>query len=117
MTQHQRYFPVFAAQGHLLPPFCRQSANDHPACAATIRQGNERVLQARLADAQFFYQTDMRQPLAAYVPQLAQMTFQEQLGSVWDKVRRIETLLQRTLAATPSPRGLRAGHSAGSPFV
>ena len=114
MTQHQRYFPVFAAQGHLLPHFVAIS-NGHPACAATIRQGNERVLQARLADAQFFYQTDMRQPLAAYVPQLAQVTFQEQLGSVWDKVRRMETLLRRTLAATSYPETcvqdiLRAAH-------
>ncbi len=114
MTQHQRYFPVFAAQGDLLPYFVAVS-NGHPACADTIRQGNERVLQARLADAQFFYQTDMRQPLAAYVPQLAQVTFQEQLGSVLAKVRRIERLLTQTLGETSYPEAwvrdiLRAAH-------
>ena len=114
MTQHQRYFPVFAVQGDLLPYFVAVS-NGHPACADTIRQGNERVLQARLADAQFFYQTDMRQPLAAYVPQLAQVTFQEQLGSVWDKVRRIERLLTQTLGETSYPEAwvrdiLRTAH-------
>jgi glycyl-tRNA synthetase beta chain len=57
-----------------------------------------------LADAQFFYQTDLRQPLAAYVPQLANVTFQEQLGSVLAKVQRIEKLLTKILASTNYPR-------------
>lgn len=99
MIQHQRYFPVLNQQGELLPNFVTIS-NGHSQYEATIRQGNERVLKARLADAQFFYETDLRQPLAAYVPQLANVTFQEQLGSVLAKVQRIEKLLTKILAVT-----------------
>jgi len=102
MTQHQRYFPVLNAQGELLPNFVTIS-NGHAQYEATIRRGNERVLKARLADAQFFYETDLRQPLAAYVPQLANVTFQEQLGSVLAKVQRIEKLLTKILAVTDYP--------------
>ncbi|MEN9271881.1 MAG: glycine--tRNA ligase subunit beta, partial [Gloeomargarita sp. DG_1_5_bins_55] len=102
MTQHQRYFPVFAADGNLLPYFVAIS-NGNPAYETVIKQGNERVLKARLADAQFFYQSDLRQPLAAYVPQLAQVTFQEQLGSVLAKVERIEKLLTQVLPHTGYP--------------
>ncbi|MCS6783170.1 MAG: glycine--tRNA ligase subunit beta [Gloeomargarita sp. SKYBB_i_bin120] len=102
MTHHQRYFPVVNAQGELLPYFIALS-NGHPNCAETIRQGNERVLRARLADARFFYDADLRQPLAAYVPQLASVTFQEQLGSVLRKVQRLEQLLQTVLPATNYP--------------
>ncbi|MCS7225516.1 MAG: glycine--tRNA ligase subunit beta [Gloeomargarita sp. SKYB31] len=114
MTHHQRYFPVMDAQGNLLPHFVTMS-NGHPAWADTIRQGNERVLRARLADARFFYEADLRQPLAAYVPQLASVTFQEQLGSVLRKVQRMEQLLQTVLAETDYPDEtqrhiLRAAH-------
>ncbi|MEN9236393.1 MAG: glycine--tRNA ligase subunit beta [Gloeomargarita sp. GMQP_bins_120] len=114
MAHHQRYFPVLDAQGNLLPYFITLS-NGHPACTDTICQGNERVLRARLADAQFFYSADLRQPLAAYVPQLANVTFQEQLGSVRRKVERMEQLLQRVLATTDYPAEtrqniLRAAH-------
>ncbi|MEN9217075.1 MAG: glycine--tRNA ligase subunit beta, partial [Gloeomargarita sp. HHBFW_bins_162] len=102
MTQHQRYFPVFDAEGHLLPHFVTISNGD-PKYQTVIKQGNERVLKARLADAQFFYQSDLRQPLADYVPQLANVTFQEQLGSVLAKVHRIEKLLTQVLANTNYP--------------
>lgn len=97
MTQHQRYFPVLDAQGELLPHFVTIS-NGNPEYETMIKHGNERVLKARLADAQFFYQADLRQPLAEYVLPLASVTFQEQLGSVEAKVQRIEKLLKNTLS-------------------
>ncbi|APB33220.1 Glycyl and Arginyl tRNA synthetase [Gloeomargarita lithophora Alchichica-D10] len=99
MTQHQRYFSVLNVQGELLPNFVTISNGD-PEHETTIKQGNERVLKARLADAQFFYQADLRQPLAEYVPQLASVTFQEKLGSVLAKVERLKKLLTKVLSDT-----------------
>ena len=91
MREHQRYFPVMR-DGKLLPYFlavCNGERED----MEPIRAGNEDVLAARFADAEFFYQTDTRQPLEAFVPKLAGLTFQERLGSVLDKVKRMREAL------------------------
>lgn len=60
-----------------------------------VREGNERVVRPRLADAAFFQAQDRRQPLADYLPGLEQITFQAKLGSIGDKVRRVGTLAAR----------------------
>jgi glycyl-tRNA synthetase beta chain len=98
MESHQRYFPVrqgSAAESeeieNLLPYFITISNGD-PAKSALIAQGNERVIRARLADGQFFFAADRKKPLADYVPQLATVTFEAQLGSVLDKVNRVEAI-------------------------
>lgn len=90
MIDHQRYFPVWKTENaaELLPYFITASNGD-PAQSATIAAGNERVIRARLADGQFFYKTDLAQPLERYLPKLETVTFQEQLGSVRAKVDRI----------------------------
>jgi glycyl-tRNA synthetase beta chain len=90
MESHQRYFPVrpTAESDQLLPYFITVSNGD-PAKSEAIARGNERVIRARLADGQFFFEADRKQPLADYVPQLATVTFESQLGSVLDKVGRI----------------------------
>lgn len=88
MVTHQRYFPVLDTQGNLKPYFITISNGD-PAKAAIIASGNERVIRARLADGEFFYKTDLRKPLENYLPDLENVTFQENLGSVRDKVNRI----------------------------
>ncbi|MGF1479229.1 MAG: glycine--tRNA ligase subunit beta [Cyanophyceae cyanobacterium] len=90
MVTHQRYFPVQDAQKPeaLLSHFIAVSNGD-PAQAKTIAAGNERVIRARLADAQFFYQADCSKPLESFLPQLESVTFQEDLGSMRDKVDRI----------------------------
>jgi glycyl-tRNA synthetase beta chain len=93
MVTHQRYFPVRGETG-LLPYFIT-IANGDPAKAATIAAGNERVIRARLADAQFFYRADCDQSLESYLPQLADVTFQEDLGTMGDKVNRIVELAQQ----------------------
>jgi len=92
MESHQRYFPVFQSEtsGELLPYFITISNGD-PAKSDLIAQGNERVIRARLADGQFFYQADLAKPLESYVDKLETVTFQEKLGSVRDKVERIRT--------------------------
>ncbi|EDZ95672.1 glycyl-tRNA synthetase, beta subunit [Limnospira maxima CS-328] len=88
MVTHQRYFPVLDTHGNLKPYFITISNGD-PAKAAIIASGNERVIRARLADGEFFYKTDLKKPLENYLPDLENVTFQEDLGSVRDKVNRI----------------------------
>ena len=91
MVSHQRYFPVFTAANtkELLPYFVTISNGD-PAKSDIIAVGNARVIRARLADGQFFYKADLAKPLDSFLPQLAKVTFQEDLGSLLDKVGRIE---------------------------
>ncbi len=91
MVTHQRYFPVQDSNKNLLPNFITISNGD-PAKAKIIAAGNGRVIRARLADAQFFYQADLAKPLADYVPQLETMTFQEKLGTVKEKVERFQAI-------------------------
>jgi glycyl-tRNA synthetase len=90
MQKHQRYFPIYQAT-NLLPYFITV-ANGQPRDPAVVRAGNEGVIRARYADAAFFVEHDRRQPLEAFTPRLATLTFQEQLGSMLDKVRRLEQL-------------------------
>lgn len=90
MVSHQRYFPVHQQEGDntLLPNFITISNGD-PHKKNVIAEGNGRVIRARLADAQFFYQADCDEHLDTYLPQLEAVTFQEKLGSMRDKVDRI----------------------------
>ncbi|PSM46653.1 glycine--tRNA ligase subunit beta, partial [Chroococcidiopsis sp. CCALA 051] len=98
MVSHQRYFPIFQVGAHdcesLLPNFITISNGD-PAKSDIIAAGNERVIRARLADGQFFYKTDLAKPLESYLLQLEKVTFQEDLGSVGDKVGRIISIAQQ----------------------
>jgi len=91
MQKHQRYFPVVDAAGNLLPHFIAIS-NMRAKDMEVIRQGNERVLRARLSDAEFFYRDDRKLPLAERVGQLTHIIFQEKLGTMRDKVQRIGRL-------------------------
>lgn len=91
MRRHQRYFPVVDAAGNLLPHFVTV-ANMRAREMDLIREGNERVLRARLTDAEFFYRDDRKTPLADRVPALKGIIHQERLGTVLDKVERIEAL-------------------------
>ncbi|BAF59081.1 MAG: glycine--tRNA ligase subunit beta [Pelotomaculum sp.] len=91
MREHQRYFPVVSPDGGLLPKFIavKNGAPDH---LDIIRSGYEKVLRARLADANFFFQEDLKTPLAGKVPALKKVIFQESLGTVYDKVERLGAL-------------------------
>lgn len=91
MSSHQRYFPVWQDENATaLLPYFITAANGNPKKADLIIRGNERVIRARLADGQFFYNSDLSKPLADYVPELDQVTFQEKLGSIGGKVQRIQ---------------------------
>ncbi|MEQ8754648.1 MAG: glycine--tRNA ligase subunit beta [Coleofasciculus sp. G1-WW12-02] len=96
MVTHQRYFPVFKDElaTELLPYFITLSNGD-PAKSDMIAAGNERVIRARLADGEYFYKTDLASPLESYLPKLETVTFQDELGSMRQKVGRIEKIASR----------------------
>ena len=97
MKKHQRYFPVLHPEtGRLMPCFITVS-NGRPSDPDLVTRGNEGVIRARYADAAFFYREDRQKSLEEYLPRLGTLTFQEDLGSVLDKSRRIQELVQ-TLA-------------------
>ena len=91
MLMHQRYFPLYDAAGKLTNKFIIVS-NGNPECAATIIDGNERVVRARLDDAKFFYEEDLKHPLESYIEKLDKVVFQESLGTVRQKAVRLEKL-------------------------
>lgn len=95
MQHHQKFFPVRAASegGKLLPCFVgmRNGVSVHQ---EIVKEGYERVLSARLADARFFYNQDRKSPLAAKVDALRGVTFQKDLGSLFDKKERTKVLLE-----------------------
>lgn len=103
MLMHQRYFPLYDGQGKLTNSFVLVSNGD-PACADTIVDGNERVVRARLSDAKFFYEEDLKRPLESYVEHLDEVVFQETLGTMRDKTDRIVALATH-LAADASLDG------------
>jgi len=91
MTEHQRYFPVKTADGKLKPAFIVIS-NRGPTSSDVVREGNERVLTARLADARFFWDEDRRTPLLDKASELSQVLFQKGLGSYLGKAKRLAAL-------------------------
>lgn len=98
MIHHQRYFPVEAKEQTdpsnrtLLPYFITITNNDRKEAAPHIKQGNERVLRARLADGKFFFFDDSKAKLEDRLPALAKLTYQEGLGSYGDKTDRLSQL-------------------------
>ncbi len=91
MKEHQRYFPVRAGNGSLQPYFVavRNGNSEH---LDTVSRGNEKVLKARLADAQFFYREDQKGSLEQKAAKLQKMVYQEELGTLADKVDRVKTI-------------------------
>jgi len=91
MRDHQKYFALEDADGKLLPHFLAVLNTDGDP-DGLIRHGNERVLRARFNDARFFWETDQKIPLRDRVPMLKSVTFQKDLGSYFDKTRRVQKL-------------------------
>lgn len=94
MQDHQRYFPVRDAQGKLRNEFIAV-ANLQSRAPDKVRDGNERVVRPRLADAAFFWDSDRRERLEARRPMLKSVTFQAKLGSLYDKAERVARLAVR----------------------
>lgn len=94
MQDHQRYFPVRDSQGNLRNEFIAV-ANLQSRAPDKVRDGNERVVRPRLADAAFFWDSDRRERLEARRPLLKSVTFQAKLGSLYDKAERVGRLAVR----------------------
>jgi glycyl-tRNA synthetase len=94
MKKHQRYFPAYVAGGGLLPYFIavRNGDDQH---LDVVADGNEQVIRARFADASFFIQEDLKHKLEDNLTRLGTLTFQFKLGSMLDKSRRVEALVEK----------------------
>jgi glycyl-tRNA synthetase beta chain len=91
MRDHQKYFALEDASGKLLPHFLAVLNTDGDR-DGLIRHGNERVLRARFSDARFFWETDQKRSLLERLELLRHVTFQKDLGSYYDKTRRVQRL-------------------------
>ena len=121
MLSNQRYFPCYDADGSLTRDFIVVS-NGAASCAGTIVDGNERVVRARLDDAKFFYEEDLKVPLETFCERLSTVVFQERLGTVAQKARRMEGLaaaVAEQAGADARTQGLaeRAAHLAKADLV
>jgi glycyl-tRNA synthetase beta chain len=91
MRDHQKYFAIEKRNGDLAPKFLAV-INLPKDTKGLVRKGHERVLQARFADAQFFWVADQKCRLADYIPKLAKVTYESRLGSYADKVERMRAI-------------------------
>ena len=93
MRDHQRYFPVRGKDGKLLNKFIAVR-NGGKAFLENVAHGNERVLRARLSDAEFFFNEDRKQKLEGYEEKIKTVVFQEGLGNMYDKSQRLIQLVE-----------------------
>ena len=93
IEHHQKFFPIEQVSGRHAQACCRilsGSATASPVHQELVKEGYERVLAARLSDAKFFFNQDRRTPLSGKVDALQGVTFQKDLGSLFDKKERIK---------------------------
>ena len=110
MQDNQKYFCLLDADGKLLPRFITV-ANVESKDPTQIISGNEKVVRPRLTDAEFFFKQDKKQPLEAFNQRLANVVFQAQLGTVYDKAQRVSALAGFIAGRIggDAKRGARAG--------
>lgn len=91
MKENQRYFYARSQEGKLLPIFIgvRNGNGEH---LENVISGNEKVLVARLEDAAFFYEEDQKKTIAQYVAQLKQVSFHDKIGSMYEKMQRVQRI-------------------------
>lgn len=94
MRDHQKYFAVEDRRGEIEPHFLAVINLDRDR-AGLVRRGHEKVLRARLADAEFFWQSDRKRRLADYADKLAHVTFESRLGSYRDKTERMRDVARK----------------------
>lgn len=92
MKEHQRYFPVLNKNGDLMNAFITVR-NGNKNYLDMVTQGNENVLRARLADAEFFYKEDLKKGLESGEEKIKDIVFQEKLGTIYDKVTRLKAVV------------------------
>ena len=97
MQGNQKYFPLLNAEGQLMPHFITIS-NISSTNVSKVKAGNERVIRPRLSDAAFFWNQDRKQPLEKRLAMLDNVVFQNKLGSLGDKSRRVAKIAERIAA-------------------
>ncbi|MCW5732312.1 MAG: glycine--tRNA ligase subunit beta [Alphaproteobacteria bacterium] len=112
MRSHQKYFSLNGADGKLAPRFALVANMVAEDGGARIVAGNEKVLRARLSDAKFFWDQDRRVRLEDRVARLEDIVFHERLGTMAEKVRRIEELARRIATAVPGADAEEAARAA-----
>ncbi len=103
MQDNQKYFCLVNSEGKLQPYFITIS-NIESKDPTQIIEGNEKVVRPRLSDAEFFFLQDQKQPLASRKDKLANMVFQAELGTLWDKSQRIAKLASQIATLTQGDR-------------
>ena len=93
MQDHQKYFPVVDKTGKLMPHFITIS-NIESKDPTKVKEGNERVIRPRLGDAKFFWEQDNKKKLEDHIESLNKVVFQNKLGSVGDKSRRVASIAE-----------------------
>lgn len=93
MREHQKYFALTDEKGNLKPLFIAVN-NTKAKDMQLVTKGHEKVLRARLSDAKFFYEADLESSLDEFAQKLKNVTFQEKLGTVYNKTVRIENLVR-----------------------
>ncbi len=123
MRDHQRYFPVKTMDGKLMPIFItvRNGGRDY---LDIVQHGNERVLKARLEDAQFFFNEDRKKNLDQHRDKLKTVVFQESLGSMYEKTQRLVKLAEKIsdmlgdkVSATEKQNAIRAAEISKADLV
>ena len=94
MQKNQKYFPLLDAQGRLTKYFILISNNVNEKSLANIISGNVKVVTARLEDARFFYEEDLKTPLEKMLEGLKKVTYQEKIGTIYQKIERIAALTE-----------------------
>ncbi len=115
MRHHQKYFSCLDADGNLAPKFIMVAGTIAADGGKAILAGNERVLSARLADARFFWDQDRRKKLKDFLPALGERVFHAKLGSMAEKVTRMEKLaahLAESIPGCDAEKAKRAAHLA-----
>ena len=100
MREHQKYFALVDEKGNLKPLFIAVN-NTRAKDMALVARGHEKVLRARLSDAKFFYEVDLQSSLDEFAQKLKNVTFQEKLGTVYDKILRIGSLVEYLAEESP----------------
>jgi glycyl-tRNA synthetase beta chain len=116
MRANQKFVPVFDADGRLTEHFIGV-ANLESKDPAQIRHGYERVVRPRFADAKYFFDEDLKTPLAQHQQALRDVTYQQSLGSLWDKTLRVaelaSSIAERLFAQDVDVDAAQAAHAAG----
>lgn len=95
MQVHQRYFPILDMEGKLQPKFV--VVRNGIEFSEHVRKGNEKVISARLSDARFFYNEDLKHPLENNIDKLKTVVYQKDLGTIYEKVERSKAIAEKII--------------------